>query len=151
MNRHFFADDDPTAKKKGRCFEVELLRDYMKANLPRSGIQMFLDIHAHSVESSIFVYSPEPKSMSDIVKTRNFATKLDEMSEIFSFEKCTFSNEEYKKNCARLGVFRDQNLVNSYTIESSCYGYDVKLSDHEKALIEAKRKYDEDVAPPEIK
>jgi hypothetical protein len=45
--------------------------------------------------------------MTDVVETRNFATKLDEGSEFFNIEKCTFQNETYKKNCARLGVFRD--------------------------------------------
>ena len=59
MNRHFFADDDPVADKKGRCFEVELLRTYLKENSPTpKSIRMFLDIHAHSTESSIMIYSP---------------------------------------------------------------------------------------------
>ena len=130
MNRHFFADDDPQAQKKGRCTEVELIREYMKQNLPKSEIRMFLDIHAHSAESSIFIFSPQHKHMQDIVTTRNFASKLDETSEVFSIDKCTFQNEAYKKNCARLGVFRDHKVVNSYTIESSCYGFDQKLTNH---------------------
>lgn len=90
MNRHFFADDDPVAKKKGRCVEVELIRNYMKENLPRTEIKMFLDIHAHSASSSIFTFSPCFKNMPDIVTTRNFATKLDEGSEYFNIDKCTF-------------------------------------------------------------
>ena len=51
---------------------------------------------------------------------------LDNISAFFSFENCKFGNEKYKKNCARLGVHRDFNLLNSFTIESSCYGFDVK-------------------------
>lgn len=45
------------------------------------------------------------------------------MSPYFSFEGCKFGNEKYKKNCARLGVFRDYMLEHCYTIESSCWGY----------------------------
>lgn len=50
-------------------------------------------------------------------------------SKYFSLEGCKFGNERYKKNCARLGVFRDFNLPCSYTIESSCWGYTDPTSD----------------------
>ena len=58
MNRQFFADEDPDVKKQGLYHEVELIRTYMKAHIPQGGISMFLDIHAHSTQSSIFIYSP---------------------------------------------------------------------------------------------
>ena len=45
------------------------------------------------------------------------------MSPYFSYEGCKFGNEKYKKNCARLGVYRDFDLNYSFTIESSCWGY----------------------------
>ena len=41
-------------------------------------------------------------------------------------ENCKFANEKAKRNCARLGLHRDFNLLDSYTIESSCFGYHVK-------------------------
>ena len=47
------------------------------------------------------------------------------MSTYFSAENSKFGNEKYKKNCARLGISRDFGLINSYTIESSCWGFDV--------------------------
>ena len=45
------------------------------------------------------------------------------MSPYFNLKQCSFDNEKYKRNCARLGFFRDWGLVNSYTIESSCFGF----------------------------
>ena len=51
--------DNKGQELEGRCVEVELLRDYMRLNAPKSEIKMFLDIHAHSAESSIFIFSPE--------------------------------------------------------------------------------------------
>lgn len=48
---------------------------------------------------------------------------LDKISPYFNYAGCKFGNEKYKKNCARLGIFRDFELDNSYTIESSCWGY----------------------------
>ena len=68
---------------------------------------MFLDIHAHSTESSIFIYSPEPELMKDIVASRHFPMLLDEMSEYFNLKKCKYNNDKQKKNCARLGINRD--------------------------------------------
>jgi hypothetical protein len=51
---------------------------------------------------------------------------LDEASEYFQFKKCRYNNEKYKRNCARLGINRDYGLANSYTIESSVWGYEKK-------------------------
>ena len=48
------------------------------------------------------------------------------MSVYFSAENSKFGNEKYKKNCARLGIHRDFDIPHSYTIESSCYGYELK-------------------------
>ena len=42
------------------------------------------------------------------------------------FTNCRFSNDKYKKNCARLAVNREFGLIDSYTIESSCFGYEMK-------------------------
>jgi hypothetical protein len=127
MNRSFFADEDPEAKM--RLTEVELVRAFMeesfsmKSKDKRSKLKMFLDIHAHSGQRDIFIYAPHSTDEDAMVKIRNFPTILDQISPYFSFDGCKFGNEKYKKNCARLGVFRDFNLTHSYTIESSCWGY----------------------------
>lgn len=62
MNRCFWADDDPEAKVW--LTEVEIIRSFLKENFPPSDpekhqlFQMFLDIHAHSSQKSIFIYAP---------------------------------------------------------------------------------------------
>jgi hypothetical protein len=60
MNRHFFADDDPEAAKN-RMHEVEVIRNLLKDTFPLENVsrfKLFLDIHAHSAQSSIFIYAP---------------------------------------------------------------------------------------------
>ena len=84
---------------------------------------MFLDIHAHSGARDIFIYAPVVSSEDQQNKIRNFPLLLDTLSPYFNYEGCKFGIEKYKKNCARLGVFRDFDLMHSYTIESSCWGY----------------------------
>ena len=90
---------------------------------------MFLDIHAHSGQRDIFIYAPHSNDSDSMIKIRNFPKLLDNISPYFSFDGCKFGNEKYKKNCARLGVFRDFDLHHSYTIESSCWGYTERGTD----------------------
>lgn len=47
-------------------------------------------------------------------------------------ENCKFANEKTKRNCARLANYRDFNLMDTYTIESSCFGYKVKGTGEEE-------------------
>jgi hypothetical protein len=127
MNRHFFADNDPQGKV--RVAEVELIRTFMEENFSskdpekRSKLEMFLDIHAHSGNRDIFVYAPTCEDEEDQEQVRQFPIILDKMSKYFNIDACKFGNEKYKKNCARLGMYRDFTLPYSYTIESSCWGY----------------------------
>jgi len=51
---------------------------------------------------------------------------LEHKSPFFAYKNCTFANEKEKRNCARLCVFRDFKILDAYTIESSCYGYEAK-------------------------
>ena len=43
-------------------------------------------------------------------------------------QNCKFGNEKYKRNCARLAIYRDFKQLDSYTIELSSYGYEIKGS-----------------------
>lgn len=51
---------------------------------------------------------------------------LENSSPYFLFKNCKFANEKGKRNCARLGIYRDFNIWDTYTIESSCWGYEIK-------------------------
>lgn len=125
-NRHFFADDDPEGLKI-RLTEVEMIRSYLKEKLfKKENIKMFLDIHAHSAQNSIFSYCPASEDPTQDKMIRQFPMILDNLSPYFQIDNCKFANEKFKKNCARLGLFRDWDLLFSYTIESSCYAYEIK-------------------------
>ena len=108
MNRHFFADDDPEGQKL-RLTEVELIRSYLKQMMPQGEnmFRMFLDIHAHSAQNSIFCYAPVDEDANNNIIIKRFPMILDNLSPYFQYDNCKFGNEKYKKNCARLGIFRD--------------------------------------------
>ena len=91
--------------------------------------KLFLDIHAHSAQNSIFCYAPVDEDVNNNSMIKRFPMILDNLSPYFQYDNCKFGNEKYKRNCARLGVFRDFGLINSFTIESSCYAYEIKGTD----------------------
>jgi len=100
----------------------------MKENL-NGNLRMFLDIHAHSVKKSIFVYAPKPQERYEIARTKVFNLILDDMSDVFSLENCRYNNDKKKKNSARMCIFNDYKLADSYTVESSCFGFESKKED----------------------
>jgi hypothetical protein len=121
MNRHFFDDRDPEPKET--CHEVELIKKYLYRVEDR--LKLFLDLHAHSRQKSIFAYAPKPLNpdLPSFARNEAFSKLLAKMSPIFSLENCDFNTEASKRNCARLGIFNNHNLIDSYTIECSCWGF----------------------------
>jgi murein tripeptide amidase MpaA len=124
MNRHFFADEKDNENNE-LCTEVELIKAYMKENLAeKKRLKLFLDIHAHSRKRSVFVYAPKPPDVQSITRIQHFSQLLEQNSPIFSQENCSYNNDQRKANCARLGIFNNYGLVDSYTVEASCWGFD---------------------------
>jgi len=84
MNRHFFADDDPEGAKL-RLTEVELIRSYLKQMMPQGEnmFRMFLDIHAHSAQNSIFCYAPVDEDANSNSIIKRFPMILDNLSPYF--------------------------------------------------------------------
>ena len=63
MNRNYYGDEETQVKEEDRCPEVELIKKYLKENLPADPIKfkMFLDMHGHSSKNSIFAFCPLDK------------------------------------------------------------------------------------------
>jgi len=45
--------------------------------------KMFLDIHAHSAQTSIFIYSPLHARQEDSYQSKRFTLLLDDISDYF--------------------------------------------------------------------
>ena len=84
----------------------------------------YLDVHAHSGRKSIFMYGPYfPLHSSKYLKIRALPKLVSERTEMFRFFSCKFKLEKYKENCARIAIWRDFNITNCFTIESSQFGF----------------------------
>lgn len=59
-------------------------------------------------------------------KTRLFPKILASIEPIFNFSNCSFSQEKMKYNTARVVVWNEFKVMNSFTLETSMYGMQTK-------------------------
>ena len=84
----------------------------------------YIDVHAHSSRKSVFMYGPYyPLHSRKYLKIRIIPKIVSEISEMFRYYSCKFKLEKYKESCARIALWRDFNILNTFTIESSVFGY----------------------------
>ena len=57
------------------------------------------------------------------MKIRTIPKLVSERTEMFRFFSCKFRVEKYKENCARIAMWRDFDLTNVFTIETSSFGF----------------------------
>mmetsp|Transcript_35080 Transcript_35080/g.34102 ORF Transcript_35080/g.34102 Transcript_35080/m.34102 type:complete len:437 (+) Transcript_35080:907-2217(+) len=100
----------------------DLIGAYVKDD--KDKILAFWDLHQHSHKKSIFIYGPYyPLHTEKYLKTRIIPRLLGERSEMFRYFSCRFRVDKYKEHCARITIGKVYNLVNSFTLECSSYGY----------------------------
>mmetsp|Transcript_47264 Transcript_47264/g.34556 ORF Transcript_47264/g.34556 Transcript_47264/m.34556 type:complete len:275 (-) Transcript_47264:1306-2130(-) len=89
-------------------------------------VLMFLDLHGHSRKRNVFMYGCQC-SQQDVNQHRSnnlikvVPYMLGQRSKLFSFGDCKFANEKEKEATARLVMFREMQVLNSYTLEATFY------------------------------
>ena len=84
----------------------------------------FLDLHAHSRKKSVFIYGPYyPLHSSKYYAMRVLPRLICEQTQQFRYAACQFRNQSNRQKTARLVVWRELRLPNSYTVEGSFYGF----------------------------
>ena len=108
-------------------------------------VELYTDIHGHSKKFNIFTYAcsyPEntlEARNNNLVKV--FPSILSERVPAFSLKDCRFANERDKEATARMVMFREFNIIHSYTLEASFYGTEppppeLLLEDEEEDVLE---------------
>jgi hypothetical protein len=70
------------------------------------------------------MYGPYfPLHSSKYMKIRAIPKLASERTEMFRFFSCKFKVEKYKESCARLAIWRDFNITNTFTVEASSFGF----------------------------
>jgi hypothetical protein len=90
-------------------------------------ISLYCDLHAHSMQKHIFMYGCSSFSNDIDYIRRNAAIRLiplliSLMSKYFSYEFSRFRMEKYKESTARIVLFKEFDITNSYTCEASFLG-----------------------------
>lgn len=87
---------------------------------------MFTDIHGHNKNNDIFMYGctmeRDYAQHEGNMLIRAIPDGVDRLIPVFSTHKCKFAVEPNKIETGRIVVFREFNIMNSYTLESSFYG-----------------------------
>lgn len=90
----------------------------------RERVIAYFDMHAHSGRKSVFIYGPYyPLHLKQYLKVRFLPKLISERNHAFRYYSCKFKHEGYKQGCARISLWRDFNISNSYTVETSAFGY----------------------------
>ena len=87
-------------------------------------ILAYIDMHGHSRKKSVFMYGPQfPIHDGRYMRMRVIPKLMSEKSEMFRFFSCKFRMQESKKKTARVVMWKEFNIQNCFTLESSFYGY----------------------------
>lgn len=96
-------------------------------------IDIFCDLHGHNRKMNCFFYGCNKASDEGILswtKTRLLPKIFANNNEIFEFESCTFKQDKHKLNTARVVVWNEMTVTNSFTLETSQFGKTVLKKDN---------------------
>ena len=111
---------DPSKKLHPTIFHTKSL---MKKLIEGYEIVMTIDFHGHSRKKNIFMYGCCSTGRSRM-KERVFPKLLERVSEMFSFKDCAFGLQKSKEATARIVLYKELGISNSFTLESSFCGAD---------------------------
>lgn len=89
-------------------------------------VEIFTDIHGHSRKFNIFAYACcFNENTTDARLNANikvFPAIVSDRLQAFQFKDCRFGNEKEKEATARMVMFKEFSILNSYTLEASFFG-----------------------------
>ena len=109
---------EPSKKLHPTIFHAKAM---IKKLIEDYDIVMTIDFHGHSRKKNIFMYGCSGRSR---LRERIFPKLLERVSEIFSFKDCVFGLQKSKESTARIVLYKEVGINNSYTLESSFCGAD---------------------------
>lgn len=82
---------------------------------------LYIDIHGHSRKKNVFMYG---NCESSGIREKIFPRLLCRSSDCFNFDDCCFKIQKSKESTARVVVYREFSIYNSFTLEASFCGAD---------------------------
>jgi hypothetical protein len=90
-------------------------------------VVMYCDMHGHSMKKNVFMYACARKGVDPDIAHANILSKMIPMmlaqtNKIFSVKDTKFRLEKSKEGTARIVMYKELGILNSYTLEASFYG-----------------------------
>lgn len=104
--------------------EIFYTKMMLRKTLESRDILMFVDVHGHSRKKNFFMFGCSNKSMCDRLKERIFPMMFSKKNCQFGFKDCNFNMNKEKESTARVVVWKEFNIINSFTLECSFLGPD---------------------------
>ncbi len=101
-------------------------------------IAMYYDLHAHSTQKNVFMYGCafSPAEMDHIHKNagiRVVPLLMAQRNPGFSYKFSRFGIEKCKEATARVVLFHEFHVTNSYTCESSFFGFELGFNCYDRS------------------
>lgn len=90
-------------------------------------VTLYCDMHGHSRKQNVFFYGCSLKNYEYEGRVKNAQIRVlplvcSHASDSFSFAGSSFKVERTKESTGRVVVFKDFNILNSFTLECSFHG-----------------------------
>jgi len=95
-------------------------------------VLIFCDLHGHSTKKESFFYGCNRTSWggaSSWAQVRLLPRILARKCRFFNLAECHFRVTEDKRNTARVVAWRELKISNSFTLETSFFGYNDTLNE----------------------
>jgi len=107
--------------------QILYLKGYMKMLIEGGReILMFCDLHGHAMKNNSFVYGCNKAADGGFcswTKVRLLPRIIATKTPMFSYNDCGFRVKPFKEGTARVVVWKEFKVTNSFTFESSFFGY----------------------------
>jgi hypothetical protein len=107
--------------------QVFYLKNLMKKLITeKKSILAFCDLHGHTRKNSSFIYGCNKMANGGFcswTKIRLLPRILAHKSPLFNYRECRFGVRNDKQRTARVVIWKEFGVTNSFTLESSFYGY----------------------------
>lgn len=93
----------------------------------RHQLMMVCDMHGHTKKKNVFIYGCSTNSAESADKQKNLLARviphhLSKKNSLFSFSDSHFRMEKSKESTARIVLFKEFDIIHSYTMEASFFG-----------------------------
>jgi hypothetical protein len=110
---------------ESKCPEIVCVKARLTKTLEKREIFIFCDLHGHSKKYGCFMFgcSKKQNCLENWIDSHMLPNIFSQKSAFFSYKDCRFGVSEDRRATARVTVWQDFEVSNSFTLETSFYGY----------------------------